>query len=93
MVIIGGEVAAGAVHLTIVSESRGQKCLFIGYINQINLVKFTKAGRKAIKSVLWLCPKTEATLSVLKLVSPGKLRARCGYKYLLGHWHFQHDVF
>lgn len=73
-VIIGREVAAGTVHLTIVSENRGQKSLFIGYINHINLVKFTKADEKAIRSVLWLCPETEATLSVLKLLSPGKLR-------------------
>lgn len=39
-------MAAGTVHLTIVSESREHKRPFIGYINQINLVKFTKAGRK-----------------------------------------------
>lgn len=69
-------MAAGTVHLIIVSEGRRQKHLFIGYINQINLVKFTKAGRKAIRSVLWLCPKTEATLSVLKQFPPGKLRVQ-----------------
>lgn len=64
-------MAAGAVHLTIVSESMGQKHLFIDYINQINLVTFTNTGRKAIRSVMWLYPK-QATLSVLKLLSPGK---------------------
>ena len=83
----------GAVQLTIVSERRGQKRLFIGYINQINLDEFTKAGRKAIRSVLWLCPKTEATLSVLKLLSPGKPRVQCGCKYVFGRCHFQCYIF
>lgn len=64
IVIIGGEVAEGAVQLTIVSESRGQKHLFICYINQINLVKFTNTGRKAMRSVMWPCPKTGSTVSI-----------------------------
>lgn len=41
--------AAGAVHLTIVSESMRQKHLFIDCINQINLVKFTKHRKKSNK--------------------------------------------
>lgn len=59
--------AAGAVHLTIVSESMRQKHLFIDCINQINLVKFTKhrkKSNKAIRSVMWLCPKTGNTVSI-----------------------------
>lgn len=57
-------MAAGVVHLTIVSESMGHKHLFIDYINQINLVKFTNTGRKAIRSVMRLCPKTGNTVSI-----------------------------
>lgn len=58
-------MAAGAVvHLTIVSESMGQKHLFIDHINQINLVKFTNTGRKAIRSVRRLCPKTGNTACI-----------------------------
>lgn len=39
-------MAAGTVHLIIVSESRRQKHLFIGYINQINLLNLQRQEEK-----------------------------------------------
>lgn len=56
--------AAGAVHLTIVSESMRQKHLFIDCINQINLVKFTKHRKKSNKVCHVAVPKTGNTVSI-----------------------------